>query len=112
MLSAESSKSFTARVFKMDLRSFLSPYQLALEKGNLLPTVSYDNKDKTFKFSDENLKTGFYQLMLFDAENHLLIEEKVPIEADDQRVLIDFTLSEKAVKAALFGKRHTYYFNF
>jgi hypothetical protein len=50
--------------------------------------------------------------MLFDAENHLLIEEKVPIEADDQRVLIDFTLSEKAVKAALFGKRHTYYFNF
>jgi hypothetical protein len=112
MISAESSKSFTARAFKMDLRSFLSPYQLALEKGNLLPAVSFDNKDKTFKFSDGNPKTGFYQLMLFDAENHLLIEEKVPIEADDQQFLIDSTLSEKAVKAALFGKRHTYYYNF
>lgn len=112
MISAESSKSFTARAFKMDLQSFLSPYQLALEKGNLLPAVSYDKKFKTFKFSDGSLKTGFYRLMLFDAENHLLATETIQFESDDQRFTIDFELSEKAVKAALFGKRHIYYFNF
>ncbi len=112
MISAESSKSFTARAFKMDLQAFLSPYQLALAKGDLLPAVSYDKKDKAFKFSDGSLKAGFYQLMIFDAENHLLTKETIQLEVDDQMLSIDLTWSEKATKAALFGKRHTYYFNF
>jgi hypothetical protein len=112
MISAETSKSFTARAFKMDLRSFLSPYQLALEKGNSLTGISYEKKDQTFNFFPGSMKAGFYRLMLFDAENYLLKEETIQLEADDQRFPIDFALSEKAAKAALFGKRHIYYFNF
>jgi hypothetical protein len=112
MISAESSKSFTARVFKMDLEFFLSPYSYALQKGELLTSVSYDAIDQVIGYPSESIKEGIYTMMIFDAENQVLANKTVEIEGNNQQLTRDLILPDNAMKAVLFGKRHIYYFNF
>ncbi len=112
MISAESSKSFTARVFKMDLEFFLSPYSYALQKGELLTSVTYDAIDQVIGYPTESIKEGIYTMMIFDAENQVLANKTVEIEGNNHQIKRDLILPDNAMKAVLFGKRHIYYFNF
>jgi len=112
MISAESSKSFTARVFKMDLEFFLNPYSYALQKGELLTSVTYDAIDQVIGFPSESIKEGIYRMMIFDAENQVLANKTVEIEGNNHQIKRVLILPDNAMKAVLFGKRHIYYFNF
>lgn len=110
MISAESTKTFTARMFEFDVRPFADKYLLAMNqsKGSdwLLKT---DNHSGSLHFDFNKLKADEYQCVLFDKESRPLHQFIVQLDEDSGSLELPAKILDRAHSIALFGKRNTYY---
>lgn len=109
MISAERSKSFTARAFKMDLELFLNPFDLALHKGELLKVNKNDNERRIFTININQFKNGDYRLVYFDESDRIVNEEVFKTDEMNSTLFLELMPESETVKAVFFGKRKIYY---
>ncbi|HOI33171.1 MAG TPA: hypothetical protein PLC47_10415, partial [Bacteroidales bacterium] len=109
MISAERSKSFTARAFKMDLEPFLNPFHLALHKGELLDVNKKDIERRIFTINSDQFKNGDYRLVYFDKNDRIVNEEVFKTDEINSTLFLKLMPESESVKAVFYGKRKIYY---
>lgn len=109
MISAESTKTFTARMFEFDVASFVNKHQLATTENKATNWLQ-KTADKTVYLMDiSEVKTCNYLGVFFDKAGRELQHFAIKPERQAAQLEIPAEIADQVYSVALFGKRNTYY---
>ncbi|MDA3945024.1 MAG: hypothetical protein PF694_15960 [Bacteroidetes bacterium] len=109
MISAESTKTFSARMFRFDAAPYTEMLQLAKSNSKASGWLQKDEAGSRYVVAGDQLKAGSYLCVLFDVQGNQLHESLIQIDKELLPLAIAAETMPRITSVALFGKRHTYY---
>jgi len=109
MISAESTKTFSARMFEFDIRPFADKHQLAINQSKEADWLQKTTDTATYLIDINKLKADDYLCVFFDKEDRELQQIAVQFDKDSDRLEVPVEIIDQLHSVALFGKRNTYY---
>jgi len=109
MISAESTKTFTARMFEFDIAAFVDKHQLAIDQSKEENWLQKSAETNEFILDSRKLKVDDYLCIFFNREGRELKQISIQLEKDSHHLEIPTELLDQVHSIALFGKRNTYY---
>ncbi|MBZ0242525.1 MAG: hypothetical protein K8F24_04860, partial [Bacteroidales bacterium] len=109
MISAESTKTFSARMFEFDIRPFADKHQLAVKQSKAANWLRKSSDPEAYLLDISKLKAGDYLCVFFDEEGRELEQIALKLDKRSDRLEVPEAIMEQLDSVALFGKRNTYY---
>lgn len=110
LISAEKSKTFSARIFKANIAKWSDKLFLAQNGKELRITSTIDNEIVMIDFDSSKIKKGFYRFEVIDSNGNTVFTERKAFSKKNQiSIGIPKNVLSEEVTFVLFGKKCNYY---